>query len=495
MTGGRVEQNGSCEIAIALEASSSFSVGGTTNVTANITGGTVVGGININGGTMAMWSSKPSLTIGSNSDELSTTNPLILSGENNTAVTGSNANFYFYNGKIGGQTEPYSLATTGTRTGDVLANGEENIEGVSYKTAYYMGRTEGWSDKVTPIADGEGGVIPLPDGFSYVGGTKSEGIVISDNSADAGKGTSWEVAKNLKGNQFVWVPVENDSEFKTYKHYKNGISQSITSYKDVATGTLGTEQDEYDAMEASVLLYNGFYVGRYEAGVEEERTSGINDEVAIKQGKDVYNYIEWSNSNDPKNHTGGAVELSKNFDNKYPLAKNKKIILYAPTFRDNEEDNNVFNYLDLEKFNNALSEEYVLALRLHPKINQFFKGDIDTKADFIDVSDYKNEQELMLISDLLITDYSSIMIEFALLNKPIIFFTYDYDRYLTKDRGFYYDFESNVPGDIVKTDDELIKLIKEGSYNTEKHNSFLKMQFDYLDGNSSKRIIDFILEE
>ena len=188
-------------------------------------------------------------------------------------------------------------------------------------------------------------------------------------------------------------------------------------------------------------------------------------------------------------------KLRENFDERYPLAKNKKIILYAPTFRDNEEDNNVFNYLDLEKFNNALSEEYVLALRLHPKINQFFKGDIDTKADFIDVSGYKNEQELMLISDLLITDYSSIMIEFALLNKPIIFFTYDYDRYLTKDRGFYYDFESNVPGDIVKTDDELIKLIKEGSYNTEKHNSFLKMQFDYLDGNSSKRIVDFILEE
>jgi len=188
-------------------------------------------------------------------------------------------------------------------------------------------------------------------------------------------------------------------------------------------------------------------------------------------------------------------KLRENFDERYPIAKNKKIILYAPTFRDNEVDNNVFNYLDLEKFNNALSEEYVIGLRLHPKINQFFKGDIDTKADFIDVSDYKKEQELMLISDLLITDYSSIMIEFALLNKPIIFFTYDYDRYLTKDRGFYYDFESNVPGDIVKTDDELIKLIKEGSYNTEKHNSFLKMQFDYLDGNSSKRIVDFILEE
>lgn len=194
-----------------------------------------------------------------------------------------------------------------------------------------------------------------------------------------------------------------------------------------------------------------------------------------------------------ENHNNS--KLKEGFVKKYPLAKDKKIILYAPTFRDNPEDNNIFNYLDLEKFNEKLSDEYVLALRLHPKINQFFKGEISSDADFIDVSDFKNEQELMLISDLLITDYSSIMIEFALLNKPILFFTYDYDRYLSKDRGFYYDFKENVPGDIVKSDDELISIIEKGEFNQEKIDKFLEMQFDYRDGNSSKRILDFILGE
>ena len=176
--------------------------------------------------------------------------------------------------------------------------------------------TEWESDKVTPIADGEDGVIPLPDGFSYVGGKKSEGIVISDASEDAGKGTSWEVAQTLQGNQFVWIPVDNDEYFKRYDGYYDGNFDDgfVEECAEPYSGGYATEQDEYDAMEASVLMYNGFYVGRYEAGVKGERTSGINDEVVIKQGKNVYNNIGWSNSDDMKNEKGGAVELSKNFD-------------------------------------------------------------------------------------------------------------------------------------------------------------------------------------
>ena len=208
----------------------------------------------------------------------------------------------------------------GTGTGDVEAGDVLESE-----------RPEDWtSDKVTPIADGKGGVIPLPDGFSYVGGTKSDGIVISDDPADAGKGTSWEVAQTLKGNQFVWVPVEveNDADFQRYDGYMNGQNQSdymeenmsISNYFDNCaepySGGYANEEIEYNQMKTSVLMYNGFYVGRYEAGVEGERTSGINDEVVIKQGKNVYNNIGWSNSDDMKNEKGGAVEVAKSMYSK-----------------------------------------------------------------------------------------------------------------------------------------------------------------------------------
>ena len=185
--------------------------------------------------------------------------------------------------------------------------------------------------------------------------------------------------------------------------------------------------------------------------------------------------------------------LREDFDLKYPLAKNKKIILYAPTFRDNSEDNNVFNFLDLEKFNKNLNEDYILVLRLHPKIKKFFKDNIESNQNYIDCSDFKNEQELLLISDILITDYSSIMIEFSLLNKPTIFFTYDYDRYVTKDRGFYFDFKENVPGPVVYTTDELIATIKNNNFDKNKIHNFRKTQFDSFDGKASKRIVDFLL--
>lgn len=100
----------------------------------------------------------------------------------------------------------------------------------------------------------------------------------------------------------------------------------------------------------------------------------------------------------------------------------------------------------------------------------------------------------MLLADILITDYSSIMIEFGLLNKPIVFFAYDLDNYLSNERGFYLDYKNDLPGPIVYTTDELIDSIENG-VDTSKLDSFLKTQFDEMDGNSSKRVVDFALNE
>ena len=156
-------------------------------------------------------------------------------------------------------------------------------------------------------------------------------------------------------------------------------------------------------------------------------------------------------------------KLRDNFNKKYNLNSNKKIILYAPTFRENKEFNNVFNYLDIDEFNKKLSDEYILVLRLHPKIKEFYSSDITGNGDYIDCSDYKNEQELLLLSDILITDYSSIMIE-------------------------------DLPGPIVFSTDELISAIDNG-VDTSKLDSFVKMEAGAVDGNSSKRIVDFVLNE
>lgn len=186
-------------------------------------------------------------------------------------------------------------------------------------------------------------------------------------------------------------------------------------------------------------------------------------------------------------------KLKSDFYKKYNISADKKIILYAPTFRDEEKYNNVFSYLDLEKFNSVLGEEYVLALRLHPKIKNFYKDDISSQGKYIDVSDFESEQELMLISDMLITDYSSIMIEYAILNRPIIFFTYDLEDYLANERGFYYNFKTTVPGPIVYSSDELINIIHDDDFDRSRISEFAKTQLDVIDGKSSERIVDFLL--
>lgn len=187
-------------------------------------------------------------------------------------------------------------------------------------------------------------------------------------------------------------------------------------------------------------------------------------------------------------------ELKSKFFEKYDLPSDKKIVLYAPTFRDEEKYNNVFDYLDLEKFNQSLGDEYILALRLHPKIKKFYSGEISSEEQYIDCSDYPSEQELLLISDILITDYSSIMIEFALLNKPIIFFTYDFESYMTEERGFYFDFKSTVPGPVVYDSNQLIDVIKSNSFDENKISEFVKTQFNEIDGQSSKRVVDYLMK-
>ena len=212
---------------------------------------------------------------------------------------------------------------------------DEIINGVG------SGNGNGGSGSGNTTEDG----VPIPDGFYYVGGTKEEGVVISDNPADENKGTSHEVAQTLVGNQFVWIPVEDDGLFQRYLGYYDGALDTdypLEDYSEPFANGYSTEADEYEAMETSVLENNGFYVGRYEAGTTATRSSssGIEDQVVIRQGVNVYNYIGWSNSNDMTNETGGAVELSKNFDTANGYTSVTSTLIYGVQW------DAIMNYID-----------------------------------------------------------------------------------------------------------------------------------------------------
>lgn len=190
------------------------------------------------------------------------------------------------------------------------------------------------------------------------------------------------------------------------------------------------------------------------------------------------------------------IENKKNeIINKYPILKNKKVIMFAPTFRGKGKGSAYydFNKLDLDKMYKSFSDEYVFILKLHPFIKNIPEIDEKYKDFVIDLSAEREINDLLFVSDVLITDYSSVCFEFSLLNKPMIFFAYDMEDYIEK-RDFYYPYKEFVPGVIAKTTDEMIEIIKTENYDKEKLNKFRNTFFKHFDGKSTERVVDLILK-
>jgi len=187
--------------------------------------------------------------------------------------------------------------------------------------------------------------------------------------------------------------------------------------------------------------------------------------------------------------------------NKIGLPTDKKVILYAPTWRDDEYYNKgeyKFSLkLDLEKMKSKFKDEYVIILRMHYLIS----GNIDLSGldDFVyDLSDYSDIAEIYLISDMLITDYSSVFFDYANLEKPIIFYTYDIEKYRDDLRGFYIDFENEAPGPLVKNTEEVIDVIENiedvNEAYKDKYSKFTDNFCSYDDGTAAKKVVKEIFK-
>ncbi len=178
-------------------------------------------------------------------------------------------------------------------------------------------------------------------------------------------------------------------------------------------------------------------------------------------------------------------KIRDNFDKIKPNFKGKKLILYAPTFRDDERrDSGLINHIDLEKFNEIFGEEYALLIKLHPQIHS---GSVKPENDVtgFDIAD------LTLICDTVITDYSSVCMDFALLNKPCIFYAFDLEEYKAE-RSFCFGFEDYVPGKVVKTFDALLEEIKNPK--GKNRDTFEKFNFDYKDNKNCERLFNAVMK-
>ena len=176
------------------------------------------------------------------------------------------------------------------------------------------------------------------------------------------------------------------------------------------------------------------------------------------------------------------------------LPLDKKIILYTPTWR----KKGFFDMqLNLDKMREKLGDEYIILVRLHHFCGQNECFIADNKFVY-DLRSYSTVEDLYLISDILITDYSSVMFDYALLDKPMLFFTYDLEDYRDNLRGMYVDIEEEAPGPLVFNTDEVIHSIvnidEEMEKYSEKISAFKDKYLGYESGNSCQQIMDTVIK-
>ena len=145
------------------------------------------------------------------------------------------------------------------------------------------------------------------------------------------------------------------------------------------------------------------------------------------------------------------------------LPEDKKVIMYAPTWRDDEfvkKGQYLFDLkINLANLQKQIGDDYVILLRMHYLIANAL--DLNGYEDFaIDVSNYNDISELYLISDALITDYSSVMFDYGILKRPQFFFAYDIEKYDKGLRGFYMDYMNDLPGEIITDEFKLAEELK-----------------------------------
>lgn len=174
---------------------------------------------------------------------------------------------------------------------------------------------------------------------------------------------------------------------------------------------------------------------------------------------------------------------------KYPEFRNKTIIIYAPTFRDINNNRQEFHpELDFDRLSEDLLPNQMFLVCPHPVMQNAI---VEKKYSNIRVIRDFSTNDLMFISDMLITDYSSVIFEYALLKKPIAFYCYDLSTY---DRGFYLNYPEDLPGDVYVNQNELTGFLRDESKQvlTGKYNLFVERYMSACDGHSSERIAKLI---
>jgi CDP-ribitol ribitolphosphotransferase len=189
-------------------------------------------------------------------------------------------------------------------------------------------------------------------------------------------------------------------------------------------------------------------------------------------------------------------ERRRRLDEAFPECKGKKIILYAPTFRGRVAQATAPDELDIKKMAEKLSDDYVLLIRHHEVSKVFPKIPEEVEGSFafdMNRNNIMSTDGLLSIADILITDYSSLGFEFAVMEKPMVFFAYDLEEYLDT-RGMYYDYSEITPGPVCKTTEEVADYIADidNRFDRNAVREFREKYVGACDGHATERTIALI---
>lgn len=188
----------------------------------------------------------------------------------------------------------------------------------------------------------------------------------------------------------------------------------------------------------------------------------------------------------------------------YPELKDKKIILIAPTYRGRKVEDACYDFerLGLERIIESLDDSYHIVTKWHPalynniRIGKCKLPDLTSenlKNRITDVSAYGDINDVLTISDILVTDYSSVIFDYFLLDRPVIYFIYDKDEY-SRSRGLYFDFKDYIYGETASDSDELLAAIKAENMHNELRKNFNEKFLKACDGNSTSRVVKWVFE-
>ncbi len=342
-------------------------------------------------------------------------------------------------------------------------------------------------------------------------------LFVSSRREDLTVNTAYvnEILQEKNAKVLFWL-VPGKRKYMTYRNYWK-LAYQIARSKVVVVDDFTPILNEVWAMDHRILIQLWHACGAFktfgftrvgkDGGPNQTSTNHRYYNYAIVSSDEIRRFYAEGFGIDVKNVKALGVprtddffkesyksEIRAKLYEQYPQLKDKKVILFAPTFRGNGAGTAHFPF---DKFNvkdvlSKLGEEYMIIIKHHPFVEMKHPVDASVKDRVLDLSTESEINDLLFITDLLITDYSSVIFEASLLNIPMLFYAFDLEDYVVN-RDFYYPFKNFVPGKIVRNVDQIVESIGQEDYEQEKVETFKHRFFDQLDGKSSERVADFIM--